>query len=105
MQTDSGADFLSELEAIIAERLASPDHSSYTARLAAEGIERIAQKVGEEAVEVAIASVTNSGNLKDEAADLLYHLLVLLAVKKISLADIGELLAGRHRDRQQAPTE
>lgn len=90
--------FLADLERIIQDRRANPTEASYTALLFQKGINRIAQKVGEEAVEVVIASKDNDAeNLKDEAADLLYHLLVLLAYKNMKLADIVAVLEARHQ--------
>lgn len=82
-------DTLSRLEQVIAERRdASPD-ASYVAKLNAKGLEKIAQKLGEEATEAVIAAL--SGNRQDlvgESADLLFHLLVLLNAKEIPLADV-----------------
>jgi phosphoribosyl-ATP pyrophosphohydrolase/phosphoribosyl-AMP cyclohydrolase len=70
---------------------------SYTTKLFAKGIDRIAQKVGEEGVEVVIAAKNNDPQaLRGEAADLLFHLLVLLQEKKIPLADVIETLRERH---------
>ena len=89
--------FLAELESIIHQRLESGSAESYTARLAAAGSRRIAQKVGEEAVEVALAStVPDDDALTEETADLLYHLLLLLNHRGISLGDVVERLAARH---------
>jgi len=93
----SGAGFLAHLDRIVAERLASGDEKSYTARLAREGVARIAQKVGEEGVEAALAAVTGTDEqFAGEAADLLYHLIVLLRVKKLTLADAIAVLEKRH---------
>jgi len=82
---------LEELDGRLAARAqASPDES-YTAKLLARGVEKCAQKLGEEAVEAAIAAVTgNKAGLVGEAADVLYHLLVLLRAADVSL---GEVLA------------
>lgn len=89
--------FLGELDAIIAQRLADNDARSYTRQLAEAGPARVAQKVGEEAVEVALAAVTDDREaLLAEAADLAYHLLVLLRVKGLSLAELSATLAKRH---------
>ncbi|MEM7278528.1 MAG: phosphoribosyl-ATP diphosphatase [Pseudomonadota bacterium] len=101
MTDASAAEFLLKLEDIIQARLKDPSQSSYTARLASEGISRVAQKVGEEAVEVAIASVagTDPDEVKNEAADLIYHLLLLLSVQGISLNEVAALLNGRHQAR------
>lgn len=89
--------FLYELENILRERKnASPD-SSYTARLYASGTKRIAQKVGEEGVETALAATVNDREeLKNEASDLLYHLMVLLQDQSLSLSDVISCLQERH---------
>ncbi|KGA60392.1 MULTISPECIES: bifunctional phosphoribosyl-AMP cyclohydrolase/phosphoribosyl-ATP diphosphatase HisIE [Proteus] len=90
--------FLYELENILRERKnASPD-SSYTARLYASGTKRIAQKVGEEGVETALAATVNDREeLKNEASDLLYHLMVLLQDQSLSLSDVIDCLQARHK--------
>lgn len=95
--------FLSELETLITTRLRAAPEGSYTARLASQGVKRIAQKVGEEGVETALAA-TGGGReeLVSESADLLYHLLVLLRVKDIPLAEVERELARRHASRQSA---
>ena len=95
----SGSDlkFLTTLEEIIVARKASPSDGSYTSELFASGNQRIAQKVGEEAIEVALAS--SSGNREatiNESADLLYHLLVLLTDQDIRLSEVTETLKQRH---------
>lgn len=93
--------FFGELETIIQARLATPTKESYTAKLAAAGVKRIAQKVGEEGVELALAAVSgDSEEIIDEAADLLYHLTVLLAERDLRLADVAARLQQRH----SAPT-
>lgn len=80
---------LNTLEKIIAERAAVTDGSSYTATLISCGIEKCAQKMGEEAVEAAIAAaIRDRTELTKEAADLLYHLLVVLNASNISLKDV-----------------
>lgn len=90
-------EFINTLESIIAERLANPSQESYTAQLVTMGPKRIAQKVGEEAVEVALASVDgNRGETVSEAADLIYHLLVLLKNQGISLGEVANELESRH---------
>jgi len=95
---ERSTEFLAELEQVIRERLATGDESSYTKRLALAGDRRIAQKVGEEAVELALASVAGSRDeALAEAADLLYHLLVLLNRQDIRLADVAAELESRHR--------
>ncbi|KLU19620.1 bifunctional phosphoribosyl-AMP cyclohydrolase/phosphoribosyl-ATP diphosphatase HisIE [Proteus penneri] len=90
--------FLYELENILRERKkASPD-SSYTARLYASGTKRIAQKVGEEGVETALAATVNDKEeLRNEASDLLYHLMVLLQDQSLSLSDVISCLQERHK--------
>ena len=93
----SKLEFLTTLEAVINERLSSGTVDSYTASLAASGTNRVAQKVGEEALELAIASVAGSrGEILDEGADLVYHLLVLLATQKLSLGEVVATLENRH---------
>ncbi|MGQ0829694.1 MAG: bifunctional phosphoribosyl-AMP cyclohydrolase/phosphoribosyl-ATP diphosphatase HisIE [Bacteroidota bacterium] len=91
------ADFLSQLEQIILDRKKNPSDKSYTSSLFAKGINKIAQKVGEEAVELVIeAKDTNDELFKNEAADLLFHYLILLSAKGYSLADIKTILKSRH---------
>jgi len=89
--------FLETLEAVIQDRLDNPGGGSYTASLAASGMQRIAQKVGEEAVELALAAaVGNRDEVIDEAADLVYHLLVLLHAQELDLGRIAARLRQRH---------
>jgi phosphoribosyl-ATP pyrophosphohydrolase/phosphoribosyl-AMP cyclohydrolase len=96
--TNSTENFLQNLESIIADRLENPSQESYTASLAASGTKRIAQKVGEEAVELALASVAGDRTeVLNEAADLVYHLLVLLNTQGIRLDDVTDTLEARHR--------
>ena len=91
--------FLSALEAIIRQRLDDRPEDSYTARLAAEGMQRMAQKVGEEGVELALAATAgNRDEIVNEAADLLYHVLVLLAGTDIRIQEVIDLLESRHAD-------
>lgn len=93
----SNNDFLYQLEDIISDRKNNPTEKSYTAFLFQKGVNKIAQKVGEEATEVVIEAIDNNRErLKEETADLLYHLLVLLAEKNISLDEISEVLWNRH---------
>ena len=93
----SELEFLIELETVIRSRLRDVPEGSYTATLAAAGTQRVAQKVGEEAVELAIAAVAGDRDgLRDEAADLLFHLLLLLAVEDSQLADVVRILRERH---------
>lgn len=90
--------FLGELEAIIANRMTSATEASYTAKLLAAGTRRIAQKVGEEGVEVALAGAAgNREELISESADLLYHLIVMLKSRDLSLRDVAAELQSRHR--------
>lgn len=90
--------FLTELERVIAERRANPSEGSYVASLFDKGLNRIAQKVGEEAVETVIAAKEpDIEAFKSEAADLLFHYLVLLHEKGVSLGEIAETLAARHK--------
>ena len=94
----SGPGFLAQLDRTIAARIASGDEKSYTVRLVREGVQRVAQKVGEEGVETALAAVAGTNDqLAGEAADLLYHLIVLLHAKGLSLADALAVLAQRHQ--------
>ena len=93
----SSASFLDHLEAIIEERRRDPSQSSYVSGLFAEGINKIAQKVGEEAVETVIAAKDDDAQaFKSEAADLLFHFLVLLRSKNVTLAEVTEVLRARH---------
>ena len=93
----SSDDFLYQLEEIIFDRKNNPTEKSYTASLFQKGINKIAQKIGEEATEVIIEAIDNNRErLKEETADLLYHLIVLLSEKDISLYEISEVLRNRH---------
>ena len=97
-ERNEAADFLFELEKIIRERKNQPAESSYTSKLFAKGLNKIAQKVGEEAVELIIEAKDDDPQLfKAEAADLLYHLLVLFAEKNIALNEVLETLKQRRR--------
>ncbi|AEC02624.1 bifunctional phosphoribosyl-AMP cyclohydrolase/phosphoribosyl-ATP diphosphatase HisIE [Parasphaerochaeta coccoides] len=90
-------EFLFYLEQVIHDRREHPVEGSYTNHLFSRGLNRIAQKVGEEAVELIIESKDDNRNLfLGEVADLMYHLLVLLAAKNVQLADVIEVLKGRH---------
>ncbi|SFE15724.1 phosphoribosyl-ATP pyrophosphatase /phosphoribosyl-AMP cyclohydrolase [Chitinophaga sp. CF118] len=90
-------DFLAKLESIITERKNNPSDNSYTSNLFAKGINKIAQKVGEEAVEVVIeAKDDDEGLFLNESADLLFHYLVLLSAKGYQLADVLSILQQRH---------
>ena len=92
------ASFLSELESIIDDRRSNPRDGSYVSKLFNEGINRIAQKVGEEAFETVISAKDDDPDaFKNEAADLLFHYLVLLNAKGVKLDDVVEVLRQRHR--------
>ena len=89
--------FLATLEGVIVKRLKNPSEGSYTSSLASQGQKRIAQKVGEEAIELALASVAGDRTeALNEAADLVYHLLVLLNNQDIKLSDVVATLEARH---------
>lgn len=91
--------FLGELDALIAQRKRERPTGSYTTALFEAGIRRIAQKVGEEGIEVALAAAAGEEDeLLDEAADLLFHLAVLLRARGKSLADVADVLAARHTE-------
>ncbi len=97
----SGVGFLAQLERTVNARLKGGDKKSYTVRLAGEGVARVAQKVGEEGVETALAALkADKAAFAGEAADLLYHLIVLLRVKKMSLADALAVLEKRHAPKK-----
>jgi phosphoribosyl-ATP pyrophosphohydrolase len=92
--------FLETLEGVVAQRLRDAPERSYTARLAAGGVKNVAQKVGEEAVELVLAAVgEDRTRVTAEAADLLYHTLVLLKVRDVVLADVIAELERRHTSR------
>jgi len=92
-----GLAFLCALERLIAERDRQRPKDSYTTELFEAGVKRIAQKVGEEGLETALAAVAGDRTeLADESADLLYHLLVLLRASGMSFADVVKTLESRH---------
>jgi phosphoribosyl-ATP pyrophosphohydrolase/phosphoribosyl-AMP cyclohydrolase len=94
----TGIAFLAKLEGIVAQRAAEKPEASYTARLLEKGIAKVAQKVGEEGVEVALAGVTeDDGKVLDESADLVFHLLVLLRARGLSLRQVVDTLESRHK--------
>lgn len=96
MKGDSG--FLRQLELVIGQRRSASPDSSYTASLLASGRQRIAQKVGEEGVELALAGVGDDRDrIVAETADLLYHVLVLLAARDVSLDEVLQELERRHK--------
>ncbi|TDT77159.1 phosphoribosyl-ATP pyrophosphatase [Litoreibacter halocynthiae] len=87
---------LEELEAIIASRKDADPNSSWTAKLLEKGPEKCAEKFGEEAIEAIIAAAKNDrDNLTSEAADVLYHLLVMLAARGVAIADVMAILEAR----------
>ena len=93
-------DFLQQLENVIRQRRDQPDDASYTTSLFKRGINKIAQKVGEEAVELVIEAKDNNKDLfLGEAADLLFHYLILLEAKEISLDEVLDLLIKRHQSK------
>lgn len=102
VDTDASAlSFLTKLESIIAQRVRERPDGSYTARIWAEGPNRIAQKVGEEGVEVALAAVTQPDDrLIGESADLLFHLALLLKSRNLSLRDAVAELERRHTQKK-----
>ncbi|MBR3287225.1 MAG: bifunctional phosphoribosyl-AMP cyclohydrolase/phosphoribosyl-ATP diphosphatase HisIE [Bacteroidales bacterium] len=93
-----GMAFIDYLQHFIQKRKQEMPENSYTTKLFSRGINRMAQKVGEEAVEVVIESKDNNGDLfLGEAADLIYHLIVLLTAKGFSLDDVANVLESRHK--------
>jgi phosphoribosyl-AMP cyclohydrolase / phosphoribosyl-ATP pyrophosphohydrolase len=95
--------FLLDLEQVIAQRIAGPSEGSYTAGLYARGVRHVAQKVGEEGLEVALAGAGETDDaLVAECADLLYHLLVLLRSRSLPLAAVIGELRQRHAARAAA---
>ena len=97
-EKNEGSSFLFQLESVIKDRKINLNDDSYTASLFKKGINKIAQKVGEEAVELVIEAKDDNKELfLGEAADLLYHYLVLLSAKDFSLSDVIETLRKRHQ--------
>ena len=95
-----GLSFLAQLEAVIAQRIAQQPEGSYTAKLFAGGPSRIAQKIGEEGVEVALAAVgSDDQQIVSETADLMYHLLLLMKSRNLSLTRVVHELESRHANR------
>jgi len=91
--------FLYQLEQTISDRIVNNAENSYTNKLYKKGINKIAQKLGEEAIELIIEAIDNDDNLlKNEAADLLYHFLVLLKAKGVKLTEIEEILKDRSKN-------
>lgn len=92
-----GHGFIYKLEEVIQKRRDEPTEGSYTSSLFAKGINKIAQKVGEEAVELVIEAKDDNAELfVNEAADLMYHYIILLAAKGFSLSDVERVLRSRH---------
>lgn len=95
---DCSVTFLNKLQKVIESRKDASSEKSYTASLFEKGINKIAQKVGEEAVELVIESKDSNDNLfLNEAADLLYHMMVLLSSKGYGIQDVSDVLVKRHR--------
>ena len=96
--TDFNQNFIFELENIISDRYENPTEESYINKLRAKGLNKIAQKVGEEGVETVIAALAETDHdFINESSDLVFHLLVLLKEKGFSLQDIAKNLASRHK--------
>ena len=95
--TGSRSCFAPELWRTVVERVRERPEGSYVASLADAGLERCAQKLGEEGVEVALSAVAGDGRLAEEAADLIFHLYVLLAVAGVDVAEVEDALARRRR--------
>lgn len=92
--------FLAKLEAVIAQRATEKPEASYTARLLEKGVNRVAQKVGEEGVELALAGAAQGEDkVIEESADLLFHMLVLLRARGVTLAQVVRQLESRHQPR------
>lgn len=97
-EINQSATFLDELQYIIRDRKVNPKPNSYTTQLLDSGIAKMAQKVGEEAVETIIEAMKpDKEKLKEETADLLFHLLVLLEASEVSLEEVVQVLAKRHQ--------
>jgi phosphoribosyl-AMP cyclohydrolase / phosphoribosyl-ATP pyrophosphohydrolase len=100
-EVNNAVDFLAKLESIIASRRTAPVADSYVAKLFEKGLNKIAQKVGEEAVETVIAAKDDDTEaFKSEAADLVFHLLVLLNAKDVALDEVVDVLRDRHEIRK-----
>lgn len=97
-QEETPKGFLYELEKVIEQRITENPEGSYTAKLFSRGVNKVAQKVGEEAVELVIEAKDDNRDLfRNEAADLLYHFLILLKTKDLKLQDIEAVLKERHK--------
>jgi phosphoribosyl-ATP pyrophosphohydrolase/phosphoribosyl-AMP cyclohydrolase len=99
--TDYNQNFILQLEAIIRDRYENPKEGSYVDKLRGKGLNKIAQKVGEEGVETVIAALAETeADLINEASDLVFHLLLLLKEKNVSLETIAKNLEGRHSEKK-----
>jgi phosphoribosyl-ATP pyrophosphohydrolase/phosphoribosyl-AMP cyclohydrolase len=97
-KTDYNQNFILELEAIVNDRYENPQEGSYVNKLRGKGLNKIAQKVGEEAVETVIAALNETEtDMINEASDLVFHLIVLLKEKGLSLETIAKNLEQRHK--------
>ncbi len=96
-EKNEGGDFIFQLEKIINDRKNNPSEKSYTSSLFSKGINKIAQKVGEEAIELVIEAKDDNADLfKNEAADLLFHYLILLSAKNVQLNEVVDVLKTRN---------
>lgn len=96
----SNVEFLETLQGVIRQRLTDQPSGSYTSRLASQGVLKVAQKVGEEGVELALAGAAQDGTrVTAEAADLVYHVLLLLAMRDLTLESVISELERRHVTR------
>ena len=96
--TDYNQNFIFQLESIISDRYENPTEKSYINKLRSKGLNKIAQKVGEEGVETVIAALAETQeDLVNEASDLVFHLLILLKEKGLSISDIAKNLESRHK--------
>ncbi len=90
------------LDKTIRQRISYPDENSYTNKLMNKGLNKIAQKVGEEAVEVVIAALRETeAEYLGEMTDLVYHMLVLMHAKHLNLSDLAKVIEKRHKDKQK----
>jgi phosphoribosyl-ATP pyrophosphohydrolase/phosphoribosyl-AMP cyclohydrolase len=92
------ANFIAELEKIIENRIKSPSEASYVSKLTQKGLNKVVQKIGEEATEVVIAALSETNQkLVEESADLLFHLIITLKMKNLKLDDVIDLLKQRNK--------
>ena len=97
-KTEYNQNFILQLEAIVADRYENPQEGSYINKLRTKGLNKIAQKVGEEGVETVIAALAETEtDLINESSDLIFHLIVLLREKGLTLEQIAKNLEGRHK--------